>query len=63
MNTTRNRAMVLAQFLRAAAADLRAVARRIDDEAATSRATALATIDGVAEALEEAAAKDPAGSV
>ncbi|HVX38774.1 MAG TPA: hypothetical protein VHB25_04295 [Gemmatimonadaceae bacterium] len=64
MDTTRNRAAILATFLRAATADLRRLERRVDAEAQELRAGALDTIEAVAGELEEqvdALAPDPAG--
>jgi hypothetical protein len=56
METTRNRAAVLAKFLRASTKQLRDVGRRVDAEAEISRGEALASINGVAEVLEDVAA-------
>jgi hypothetical protein len=56
METTRNRAAVLAKFLRASTKQLRDVGRRVDSDAEAARTDALEAIDGVAEQLEEVAA-------
>lgn len=59
MDTTRNRAAVLAKFLRNATRDLRAIAKRVDDEADLARTATIASIDAVAEELELVAAAPP----
>jgi hypothetical protein len=56
METSRNRAAVAAQFLRAATQQLRNVGRRVDPDAEAARTEALEVIDGVAEQLEDVAA-------
>jgi hypothetical protein len=62
MNTTRNRAMVLAHFLRAAVTDIRSAERRGDVDARHEHDNALASIEAVAEELETVARPPAPGS-
>jgi hypothetical protein len=61
LDTTRNRAMVLAQFLRNAARDIRQVGAAADSEDSDTFDNALDSIDAIAEELETTAAGDGAG--